>query len=150
MRVAQGVIRTAVRRRDASAPGVRGTFRTPALANFCFRSTGSADFKSHRAVDVQGFRRRVSPLRRFKFNRPEFSVRSVGATRSAWARETAGASPAALTSFRSSSSSSASQFQGLSRITVIRPVVTRNMLVRFQPEQPVSRLRSSITRARCF
>ena len=35
----------------------------------------------------------------FQFNRSEFSVRSVGATRSVWARETAGASPAALTIF---------------------------------------------------
>ena len=36
----------------------------------------------------------------FQFNRSEFSVRSVGATRSVWARETAGASPAALTIFK--------------------------------------------------
>jgi hypothetical protein len=36
----------------------------------------------------------------FQFDRSEFPVRSVGATRSVWARETAGASPAALTDFK--------------------------------------------------
>ena len=35
-----------------------------------------------------------------QLNRSEFPVRSVGATRSVWARETAGASPAALTIFK--------------------------------------------------
>ena len=35
----------------------------------------------------------------FRFNRSESSVRSVGATRSVWAREIAGANPAALTNF---------------------------------------------------
>ena len=61
-----------------------------------------------------------------KINRPEFSARGVAATCSAWNRGSAGASPAALT------------ISLLSRVTVIPPVVTRNMLVRFQPEQPVS------------
>jgi hypothetical protein len=42
----------------------------------------------------------------FQFNRSEFPVRSVGATRSVWARETAGANPAALTNLNAQSDNS--------------------------------------------
>ena len=59
---------------------------------------GSANFKSYREADSQGFG--------FAFlhsdvskSRPEFSARSVAATHSAWDRGIAGATPAALTNF---------------------------------------------------
>ena len=76
--------------------------------------TGSANFTTYREADGQGFRRRVSPLRRFQNLSSGVSVRSVGATRSVWARETAGVSPAALTNFKMLPSSNTSGIRLLS------------------------------------
>lgn len=60
---------------------------------------GSANFKILPRRRVPRFSAARFSTPAFLFNRAEFSVRSVGATRSVWARETAGANPAALTNF---------------------------------------------------
>ena len=60
---------------------------------------GSANFKSYRKADSQGFGLAFLHSDVSK-SRPELSARSVAATHSAWDRGIAGATPAALTIFR--------------------------------------------------